>query len=45
MTALIVTETRWDHLALVMAERERLGMWRPTPFRFPAKPSRQETSK
>jgi type IV secretory pathway VirB9-like protein len=48
MTATIITETRWDHLALVMAERERRGMWRPAPFRFPAQAMsarRAETAK
>ncbi|MBI0474252.1 hypothetical protein D9601_02585 [Sphingomonas sp. MA1305] len=35
MTAAIHHETRHDHLALVFAERERLGLWRPTAFAFP----------
>ena len=34
MTAIIHHEARHDHLALVFAERERRGMWKPTPFDF-----------
>jgi hypothetical protein len=34
MTAIIHHEARHDHLALVFAERDRRGMWKPTPFTF-----------
>ena len=34
MTAIIHHEARHDHLALVFAERERRGMWKPSLFGF-----------
>lgn len=35
MTAVIHHEARHDHLALIFAERERRGMWKPSAFAFP----------
>lgn len=35
MTAIIHHEARHDHLALVFAERERRGLWKPAGFAFP----------